>query len=377
MGILGSILLYLVAFGSSAALVGYGYKKKNIVLQIIGLLIPILLCGLRFNVGIDYPSYLDAYADITNPQVVDRYGGTTKLEPTFYLISYLSYFIFSNPIAIFVTYSAVTVFAFYKSLTLMKPKYISIALFFFYSIFFLNSFNIMRQGAAISLGCLAISYYINGQKMKATLYFLIAFAFHSSAIALIIFLISERFIKKKFKMKNKKFTPIFSITVILSLLIATLGLKIAAVGSFIYSVTGRIGVYNPGISAGILFKYLICLACIYLVIYTWKYFNEKQKELSIFVSLGLVVYSLGLVYNEAGRFGTYLIALTPILYAITFDHINLGAIRIKVLLNLGIVLLCAYYVISVNLVTDGSVRYMYQAAPSSDAFKNKLNDLEI
>lgn len=377
MGIIGSILVYLIAFASSAILVGYGYKKKNIAIQLIGLLIPIFLCGLRFNVGIDYPSYLNAYADITNPRVVDRYDGTTKLEPTFYLISYLSYFIFSNPIAIFIIYSAVTVLAFYKALTLMKPKNVSIALFFFYSIFFLNSFNIMRQGAAISLGCLAISYYINGQKIKATLSFLIAIAFHTSAIVLIIFLIGEYFQKKKSKVENKKFTPTFFLTVILSILIATLGLKIAAVGSFIYSVTGRIGLYNPGISTGILFKYLICLACLYLVIYTWKYFNEKQKRLSVFVSLGLVVYSLGLVYNETARFGMYLIALTPILYATTLDHISLDAIRRKVLFNTGIILLCSYYVISVNLVTDGSVQYMYQAAPLSDKFRNKLNDLGI
>lgn len=377
MNALTSILLYVSLFSVSALIVGYGYKKKSIVIQIIGLLIPILLGGMRYNVGLDYPSYLNAYADIINPQVLARYDGTSKLEYSFYLISYASDLLFSSPIAVFVIYSAITAGSFYRALTLFKPKKVTVALFFFYSIFFLNSFNIMRQGAAISLGCLALSYYINGQKTKAILFFLIAVAFHHSAIILLIFVLGERLLKRKTHLEKTKFKPIFLATVVLSLCIAVAGLRIDTVGNFIYSATGRIGLYNPGISSGILFKYLVCLVCLYLVSYVWRYSNIEQRRLSVFVALGLVVYSLGLVYNEAARFGIYLIALAPILYAVTIDSIRFDTIKKKILLNTSIALLCSYYLISVNLVTDGSVQYMYRAAPSSDIYKKELIDLEI
>ena len=357
-------------------MVGYGYKKKSNTIQVLGLLLPIAFGGLRYNVGLDYNSYLNAYADFINPQVVDRYSGTSGLEYTFRIITHLSYFLFSSPIVMYIIYCAVTVIAFYWALTMMKPKKIEVALFFFYSIFFLNSFNIMRQGAAISIGCLALMHYLKGNRLKSLIYFLAAIALHTSALLLVLYVVLDRILRRKYTMK-KKFTGIFVITGIISTGITLAGLKISAVGAFIYSITGRIGEFNPGLSMGVAFKYLICMACLYFVIYSWTSFNTTQKRLALLVAFGLIVYSLGLVYNQAARFGIYLIALTPILFATTYDNLVLRSSKVKLIMNSSLVFLCTVYIVAVHIGGGDGVQYEYHSVISSIQYQKQIRELGI
>lgn len=378
MSVITSILLYVFIFVMSALIVGYGYRTKSGVIQVIGLLLPVVLGGLRYNVGLDYSTYLNAYADIINPQAVDRYIGTSNLEHSFYIISYLSHYLFSSPIAVYFFYSAITVGAFYRALTLMKPKKVAVALFFFYSIFFLNSFNIMRQGAAVSLGCLAVIHYLKGNRLKAIIYFLLAVALHTSALLLVFYILVERLIERNDIVKKKKnFIGIFIITIIISMTIAIAGLKLPAISTLIYTATGRIGDFNPGLSVGTVFKYIVCLACLCLVVKVWDSFNNQQKRLSLFMALGTIVYSLGLVYNEAARFGIYLVALMPILFSVVYDKLTLLGSKKMLIVNVSLILVCITYVVAVHVATGEGVQYKYQNVLTSTDYKQQILGLGI
>lgn len=372
-----SILLYLLVFAASAFTVQYGHRRKSKTIQAIGLLLPIVLGGLRYNVGLDYFSYLDAFADVVNPQMVDyRYAATAGLEYSFYLISYVSNLFFSSPIVMYLIYSATTVLAFYGALSLMKSKNVGVALFFFYSIFFLNSFNIMRQGAAMSLGCLAQLHYIKGNKFKAFAYLLVATAFHVSALLLVGYVLIERIFEKRDIIKGS-FAGIFFRTCIVSAGVAAIGLLIPSVHDFVYSATGRIGELNSILSMGIVFKYVSCLFCLYLVIFAWRNFDYSQRRLSLLVALGAVIYALGLVHNEAARLGMYLITLMPILFAITYDNLRLHKLKSRLLMNSGLIFLSALYIVAVHMESGDGVHYRYESVIMSDEYQQQTKELGI
>lgn len=368
MSVVASILLYLGVFATSATLVQFGYRRKSKSIQAIGLSFPIILAGLRYDVGLDYMSYFNAYADIVNPQATNRYEGTPGLEYTFQLIAHLSHLLFSSPVLLFFTYAAITVLAFYAALRMMRPKNVGYALFFFFTIFFLNSFNIMRQGAAISIGALALTHYINDNKRRAVLYIIIAALFHISALLLVLYVLIERILEKKFiiRRKIKRFTRLFARYLLLSIAVITAGLSIASVGTFIYESTGRIGTWGNQVSAGVIFKYLLTVACLYLAMYAWKNFRGEDKRLTLFTMIGMVVYSLGIVHNEAARLGMYLIVLTPILLAVLHDRLGVPHLKGMVFVSLGVPMLCVLYLVSVHLSEGEGVRYQYQSIMSGD-----------
>lgn len=377
MDIYASILLYICVFAASAVIVQYGYKRKSKALQIIGLLIPVIVGALRYDVGLDYSSYLSAYADITNPQALLRYDGTPELEFTFQVLAQISHFIFSSPIPLFFIYCTITVFAFYAALRLMSPKNVGFALFFFYAIFFLNSFNIMRQGAAMSIGALALVHYIKGEKRKAFIYIFVASLFHISALLIVLYIVIEYLMKKRYlvQRKIKKFSGLFRNTLVLSAGIAIAGLMVSAIGNFIYNITGRIGSFDTEISIGVIFKYLLTIACLYVVIYAWSNFQELQKRLTLFVVLGVIVYALGIIHNESARLGMYLIVLTPILTAVTYDHLKLQKFKSRIFMSIGMVCLSALYIVSVHVGGGEGVRYNYQSVLTSEEYKLRVKEM--
>lgn len=362
MGTLASIFLYIGVFAASAFVVQYGYKRKSKVLQALGLFLPITLAGLRYNVGLDYQPYLDAYADITNPLVTLRYDATPGLEVTFKAIAHVSHFLFSSPVPLFFVYATITVLAFYAALRIMRPKNVGYALFFFYSIFFLNSFNIMRQGAAMSIGALALVHYTKGGKRKALMYIILAMLFHVSALLIVLFIAIEYLIERYVLVRKKleRFTRLFAKTFFISVALVAIGLSVPSFGNFIYEATGRIGDYDAKMSLGVVFKYLVVVISVYLSVYAWPKLSQGQKRLVLFTSVGMVVYAVGLIHNEAARLGMYLIVLTPVLTAVIYDKIDVSHFKSKVFLTVGLSLLCSLYILSVHTTGDG-VKYHYDS----------------
>lgn len=374
MSAISSILLYTVVFGLSAFIIQFGYKHKSKTLQGVGLLFPILLGGLRYDVGLDYMSYFNAYADIVNPQSTLRYEGTPGLEITFRIIAHISDFLISSPVLLFTVYCAITVLAFYAALRVMRPKNVGFAMFFFYTIFFLNSFNIMRQGAAMSISSLALVYYARGRKKKSLALILLASLFHISALLLLLYVFIEYLMERHYLRRRRiaKFSRLFIKLFLISIFVVVIGLSVTAVGLYVYEVTGRIGDYDMKLSLGVVFKYILTVVCAYSAIYAWGKFDVPQKRIALFVSLGMIVYSLGIIHNEAARIGMYLIVLAPILSASTYDFLGMNRFRNKFMISVGVVVLSFLYVVSVHIGGGDGVRYNYQSIIESSDYKQAV-----
>lgn len=323
---------------------------------------PIVFGGIRYDVGLDYMSYFNAYADVVNPLTTYRYNGTPDLEITFRIIAHISDFLTSGPVLLFLVYCAITVAAFYAALRLVRPKNVGYAMFLFYAIFFLNSFNIMRQGAAMSIGILAISNYVVGNKRKALLLILVAALFHVSALLLLVYIFVEYFMKRHYLIRRKiaRFTRLFLKAFALSLIIIATGLSIAAVGDYVYNITGRIGTFDATVSSGVVFKYMLTVAVLFTAIYSWKNFNFTQKRLVLFLVLGMIVYSLGIIHNEAARIGMYVLVTTPILAALVYDYSATRHAKTRFFLKTGVTGLAILYIVAVHIGGGEGVKYEYQ-----------------
>jgi hypothetical protein len=141
----------------------------------------IVFSGIRENVGVDYSSYSDLFSEI-------RHGGEGSLfEPLNMAIINFAHFIGAGNAFIFSVYSFVIlagVFRFAKSFGVSKE--IAVFIFMTVSIFYLSSFNLVRQWAAISMMLFAINSLIERNFYRMLFFILLACMFHLSALVLIV-----------------------------------------------------------------------------------------------------------------------------------------------------------------------------------------------
>lgn len=361
MDIILSILTYLLVFLASALIVQYGYKRNAIAIQLIGLAPVTILSAIRYDVGLDYIPYLHAYADIINNSPDPLYSGTPNLEPTFKFIASVANIAFGSPVGLFGIYGAVTVLFAFLAIKKMSFNRVDLPLFAFYSILFLNSFNTMRQGAAISIGMLALVYFASNKKTQAMIWSIVAVLFHSSAILLFVFMgIGWCLQKKKVWRKTRnRFKSIYRVSISLIAMLVVANLTIDGFSEWVYNSTGRIGDFTGLLSLGVILKTFLMVYCLCYLQRSWNNLNGQQKMLSFMFAAGTVVYSLGLIHNESARLGMYIFALFPIMFMIAHENINIKYPAQRLGMRVIITIACAMYVISVNFGTE-KVRYVYQ-----------------
>ena len=184
-----SVLLYLLVFVGSATLVYFGNRKSTakrlgIALTALGLAIPILLAGLRHEVGRDYP----AYARMIENVQAGREMSHRAIEPlSTFIIQFSASF--GDSVMMFTLFSTITVLFAYFGMKRMLPadaRYIASGFFLYLCIAFPITLNVVRSGAAIALVTFALSYLVDAKARYRLLKFIgwtgAAALFHMSAI---------------------------------------------------------------------------------------------------------------------------------------------------------------------------------------------------
>ena len=174
-------MIYYLIFGIIENLLLFQFKiTKHKIFLISVYIVAAIFSGIRYKVGVDYDSYLRAYNDILVGfnsgyfefgnvliiKLIDKIGGTYQL---FFLI-----------------YSIVTSMLIYKYILFFSKNYIlSTIMYLFISIFYLASFNAVRQFLAIAIFFYALKYILKNEFIKYALLILIGSCFHKSIILLL------------------------------------------------------------------------------------------------------------------------------------------------------------------------------------------------
>ncbi|PZP32758.1 MAG: hypothetical protein DI594_11350 [Shewanella oneidensis] len=184
-----TLILYYLPFLS---LFLYAFKvdnkkiNKNLTAFLI-LLCLFFLLSFRYDVGWDYLTYYEIFF-ATDDQ---------KFEPFSQLVLSLSRLVGSVDI-MYVIFALVTIVPIFFSY--LNFRHISLLVFYIsFPFFFLESFSVMRQGAAISFCILAYSFYLRRSNLYIV-FSLIALLFHYSALMFFLMMLFCRISNDRFKL---------------------------------------------------------------------------------------------------------------------------------------------------------------------------------
>lgn len=152
-----------------------------------------VIFGCRYNVGVDYPAYLEGYL----------YGSDRELEVLFSLVTNGMSDLGIHYALYFFLWAFIEVFLLFYTFRKQRFLFPYIAFFLIFGSYYLSMMNIIRQQLAACIFLFSLQY-IDGRKcIKYYLCVLLAFLFHKSALLLLI--VYPLFSKKKDWFPTRKF----------------------------------------------------------------------------------------------------------------------------------------------------------------------------
>lgn len=178
-----SVVLYLVFFAASALLMYWGRRRNFRPAIILSLAIPIILGGIRYMVGTDYAAYVDM-ADSAGTMSLASYftNNTSGVELSFYIMAQVSSLLVGSSWLYFFMANAITVLFFYFGLKRYKIEKFALVYFMFLLIILPITFNLVRQGIALSIVFYAFSFIMTRDWKRYLAWVIVAGFFHASAL---------------------------------------------------------------------------------------------------------------------------------------------------------------------------------------------------
>ncbi len=141
-------------------------------------ILAIVFSGFRLNVGIDYSSYEDLFTKSINTDI-------SFYEPLTIIFTKVNALISPGFSLIFLSYATITLGGVFYYIFHFSPiRTISIYLFLFIPIFYLATFNLVRQWAAIAMILVSLVFLEERKFFKMTLAVMIASLLHISALVM-------------------------------------------------------------------------------------------------------------------------------------------------------------------------------------------------
>lgn len=284
-----------------------------------------LVMGLRFNVGVDYPTYADMYSDVTHP-------ARASVEPIWiFIYDSLNFLGFKSRMFFFLT-SLLIVGGYYEGFKKMSPDiYLSFIVFIACGLYGLTG-NIVRQCCAQAILFAGTPLLLNRKWIPFILVVAIASAFHFSAIvgAFIMMLCLIHF-PLWILVCCLIVTFIFG-NILMNIFAGYMPLFSAAVNKYNYDLT----THDPGVSSGML-RYVYNLVGIFIFLINGK-LHTLNKNVYVFVNLtivGICWYNVFFMFMEINRLSNYwypyLMILIP--YAVRLFKVGSKGIAIGTLIT--------------------------------------------
>lgn len=356
-----SLVFYIGVFLLSVLFVYWGSRKRAPRLKIalgnhhltinprliIGVAIPILVAGLRQDVGTDFTSYLVEYNAATQ--------SGSYLEASFNIIANISNSIFGSPTFMFIVFSAMTVIPVMLALnkcSAIRKEYRWIFWMLFLFIMFPQTLNLLRQGVSVAIGFYLIVSIVESRKLLSlshVVWLLLAVSFHTSAWILILVGYVAHLMNNTKKKSIAAFIFVSSVMILVcfSILPQLLNILGGAWSGYLDKDT---------ISRGVIPRSLLILS---ILMICWK-FRGTLKITNSYIALlwsGLLVSIGGLFVAYFERIGYYVTLLVPLLVLVVIaQNVSRNQIRI---VSLGVSVLALLYFIGVYYVMGSSDIFPY------------------
>lgn len=302
-----SLLFYLICFSLSALLMYYGNKRNSKFVIGLSLGIPILIGGLRYGVGTDYPSYVAMYNDLSNLSFADFFSNIfSQIEVGFFILIKLSEFITGNYVFLFASSSLLTIIFFYLGLKRYAVKYPALVYLLFLLIIFPVTFNAVRQGVAMSICFYALSFVMKRDFRRYFIWIVVASLFHTTSLLLLPVYLLNGIIKKSSRNYDIKFYIKLGV-IFLSMYLLLPFLFNLIVSNNLFDRYDKYIILKGSVDKYAFYIKLIIVTTILL--FSKKIFAKKDRQtyyfFLLFTVLDLVFSTLGFSSTFIARIGWY------------------------------------------------------------------------
>ncbi len=277
-------------------------SEKIITLKNIGitlaLFLIVTLCGLRYNVGTDYESYVGIFEIIAS-------DGFVIVEPGYYWFNKVFANFNNGSVYVFLIFSLITyVFLFYS---LAREKILLLGLFFTFTFgFVFLSNNLIRQSLVIAIFLYSIKFIYTKRLSRYFLCIAICSLFHYSAILLFpLFWVRKISIKKFYWFLIISFSYFFSF-------LEWFKLWVIEIITFFPKYSGYLvwgGEEKTAVNSGITMFIIYILNLFIIFNYNESLVNERLKIFFKLYLLGVSLAFLTLNISFVFRFSYYLTSL--------------------------------------------------------------------
>lgn len=241
-------------------------------------IILLLFSGIRYDVGMDYLNYLRNFEDIRN-------NANSRFEVMTLIICKLVYSFSGDSQLIFFIYSFIAlvgVFYFVKEFS--DYKELSILIFFSIGIYYLSTFNGIRQWAAIAMFLMALPNIVKKKYFRVSILLLLALSFHSSAIIIILLLPIIRY-----KIPPKVLLLVFSFGWLLG--------KLVLIAISMTSYIAYLTFLRPNVPVSIPSTILYIMVLVY-ILYKCNYFSSAydKTDVRLTILLNMCILSIFVVF---------------------------------------------------------------------------------
>ncbi len=308
--IFASTILYVAVFLLSTCCAYIGQKKNYKFLIILAIIIPTLFAGFRLHSGTDTDTYRTFYNQVGAESFaasMSRIGSGT-MEPIIVFLARIGNALHLNASFIFLIFAAITlVFLYLTTRNLSREHawlYYGMLLFFVFP----ESFNIMRQLAAISIQAFALSHIIkNTHEGKRINYVgviflaLLSVGFHYSSLLLLPALCLPFFIK------HIRGRTLFVITSIIALIcLFAFPQLIRLIGQFGLLPQKHLDTLlaTEGSLINVKFYASVILAGVFFANF-FRRRDKKDKEYGFLMMLGMIYSAIGFYSGYIGRLSNF------------------------------------------------------------------------
>ena len=178
------------------------YSLKNGIYIAISFVTLFLVAALREHVGTDYSTYVDIYSKVIDNNFSPGERTWLKQSPLFYILCIALSKITKDYHLMFGIVSFVTIYFVYRAIIRSSSDcLISLYLYFCFCLYF-QSFNQIRQMAAVSISLYAITWLAEKKREKFIFWIFVAAGFHMSALIVLSLLVVWKW---KISTKNMAF----------------------------------------------------------------------------------------------------------------------------------------------------------------------------
>lgn len=337
-------MIYILSFFLSCLLIKISYLVNKKVLKkvfiILGFLVPCILAGLRKEtIGTDLQVYVKPmfqlaievknFQSFLSQEWVDKNTGAIwnigrDVEIGFSLFLYYITKIFKNFQILLFLFQVIIVILIYKGLKLFKNKYLYLNMLIYYFLYYVVTFNIIRQYLAISIIFYGLKFLLKRKYKYYIVFNFLALFFHKSAIiGIIILILYEVSDNNRIKLFFLKFKIQNQVKIIILISILTL---ILFQLEFIIRILQSIGLekYKNYLKGEFYFlpkQILLRMPFIYLIFIEYK--KNKKNRIYLFALLiniiDLFLSQLGSITPNSWRIAQYFSIYNIIFYPMVCD----------------------------------------------------------